>query len=62
MLFTVYTSPTVKISASAYDAARMAAERAAADERSAGRFATVRWADDYNDHSATGRFIVTGRR
>jgi hypothetical protein len=57
----IYTSARVDMGTAAYYAARTAAERVAQDERAAGRSANVRWDDEYNDNSARGVFVVTGR-
>jgi hypothetical protein len=61
MMTTIFTSDRVHVRSNAYAAAREKAERIAAQQRIAGIHAHCRWADDYNDHSATGRFIVTSR-
>lgn len=61
MMTTVYTSRRVDVGTTAYHEAKAAAERTAQAERAAGKPAVVRWDDGYNDYSARGVFVVTGR-
>jgi len=61
MMITIYTGERVTVGAPAYYAQRDKAERIAAQQRQLGKGGHCRWADDYNDHSATGHFVVTGR-
>lgn len=61
MMVKVYESERVTVGSAAYQAERARAERIAQGIRADGGGAVCRWDDDYNDHSATGRFVVTGR-
>jgi len=62
MFSILYRSPTVTVGSAAYHAEREKAERLSAAERIAGRGSVTRWDDEYNDYSAKGVFVVTGRR
>lgn len=61
MLVTVYTSNRVTVGSPEYRAAMVEAQGVASRHTVLGLGGYARWADDYNDHSATGRFIVTAR-
>lgn len=58
MMITLFTSCRVTIGTPEYHREREAAERLALAATPRGH---CRWQDDYNDYSATGRFVVTGR-
>ena len=58
MLVTIHTGARVAVGSAQYRESKAIAERLAMAEPGA----VCRWADDYNDYSATGRFVVTGRR
>lgn len=62
MYVELYRSPRVVVGSSAYHAERDKAERMTQAERIAGRGSVTRWDDEYNDYSARGTFVVTGRR
>jgi hypothetical protein len=57
----LFTSDRVTMGSDAYHAQRAKAERIAAQQRSVNGSGVVRWDDEYNDHSARGVFVVTGR-
>lgn len=61
MMVTIYQSPRVVVGSADYAKARDQAERIAAQQRMVGAGGHARWDDDYNDTSATGRFVVTAR-
>jgi hypothetical protein len=62
MLVKLYESPRVSVGSPDYNRERAKAEGLSAAERAKGGGSVCRWDDDYNDYSATGRFVVTGRR
>lgn len=61
MLVTHFQSSRVVVGTAAYHAAMDQAEQRAQELRSVGKGGCVRWDDEYNDYSAVGRFVVTGR-
>jgi hypothetical protein len=61
MIITLYTSPRVKVGSAQYREEMLKAQRIAAQSRQAGKGGCDRWVDEYNDYSAAGRFMVTGR-
>jgi hypothetical protein len=62
MYVELYRSPRVTVGSPAHNAERAKAEHLTQQERIAGRGSVTRWDDEYNDYSARGTFVVTGRR
>jgi len=57
----IYEGARVTVGSKEYDREKVAAEKAAAASRAAGKGGHARWEDEYNDFSARGRFVVSGR-
>lgn len=61
MLIKIFEGERVRVGSEKYRAQMIEAQTIASRSRQAGRGGLERWEDDYNDHSATGHFVVTAR-